>query len=267
MIYSITVFEVITKIAIFTTFWMSTYPLFRTKHILSWQMASLLGSILIWMSFVRDAHLRERGVIRIVPNYGANWLLVNIVILPTLFFGYCMVGRLPVSITDIFFTNGLVSLFFYCRVTIIESWARQGSMLMSGEKEDYHDKAMNRMYGTTDHEWGWFGWPFKYVIEEEEGFFCMNLKQTDEDGEDEDDGGEDEDEDDDGEDEDDDDGGDEDGDEDEDDGGEDEEEEDDGGDEDEDDEDDEDDGDGDEDDGGDNNKNKNNKKCHMRQIM
>ena len=148
-------------------------------------MASLLGSILIWMSFVRDAHLRERGVIRIVPNYGANWLLVNIVFLPFLFFGYCMVGWLPVSITETFFTIGLVSLFFYCRVTIIESWARIGSMLISGEKEDYHDKAMNRMYGTTDHEWVWFGWPFKYVIEEEEGFFCMNLKQT-EDGEDED---------------------------------------------------------------------------------
>ena len=231
MTYSITVFEVITKIAIFTTFWMSTYTLFREKPFLSWQMASLLGSILIWMSFVRDAHLRERGVIRIVPNYGANWLLVNIVFLPFLFFGYCMVGWLPVSITETFFTIGLVSLFFYCRVTIIESWARIGSMLISGEKEDYHDKAMNRMYGTTDHEWGWFGWPFKYVIEEEEGFFCMNLKQT-EDGEDEDeDEGE-------GEGEDDDDSGEE---------------------------DDEDDEDGDE--GENYNKSQNNTKCHMRHIM
>ena len=238
MTYSITVFEVITKIAIFTTFWLSTYELFRPKPLLSWQMASLLGSILIWMSFVRDAHLRERGVIRIVPNYGANWLLVNIVFLPFLFFGYCMVGWLPVSITETFFTIGLVSLFFYCRVTIIESWARIGSMLMSGEKEDYHDKAMNRMYGTTDHEWGWFGWPFKYVIEEEEGFFCMNLKQT-EDGEDEDeDEGE-------GEGEDDDDSGEE------------------------DDEDDEDGDEGDEDgDEGENyNKSQNNTKCHMRHIM
>ena len=113
-------------------------------------------------------------------------------------------------------------------------------MLISGEKEDYHDKAMNRMYGTTDHEWGWFGWPFKYVIEEEEGFFCMNLKQT-EDGEDED---EDEDEGE-GEGEDDDDSGEE------------------------DDEDDEDGDEGDEDgDEGENyNKSQNNTKCHMRHIM
>ena len=238
MTYSITVFEVITKIAIFTTFWLSTYELFRPKPLLSWQMASLLGSILIWMSFVRDAHLRERGVIRIVPNYGANWLLVNIVMLPLLFWGYCMVGWLPISITEAVFTHALVALFYYCRVTIIESWARIGSMQISGEKEDYHDKAMNRMYGTTDHEWGWFGWPFKYVIEEEEGFFCMNLKQTD-DGEDDSEGedGNDEDEDDDDED---------------DDGGYDDEDED------------EDEADDDEDD---NKKNKNNKKCHMRQIM
>ena len=238
MTYSITVFEVITKIAIFTTFWMSTYTLFREKPFLSWQMASLLGSILIWMSFVRDAHLRERGVIRIVPNYGANWLLVNIVMLPLLFWGYCMVGWLPISITEAVFTHALVALFYYCRVTIIESWARIGSMQISGEKEDYHDKAMNRMYGTTDHEWGWFGWPFKYVIEEEEGFFCMNLKQT-EDGEDEDeDEGE-------GEGEDDDDSGEE------------------------DDEDDEDGDEGDEDgDEGENyNKSQNNTKCHMRHIM
>ena len=231
MTYSITVFEVITKIAIFTTFWMSTYTLFREKPFLSWQMASLLGSILIWISFARDAQLRERGVIRIVPNYGANWLLVNIVMLPLLFWGYCMVGRLPISITEAVFTHALVALLFYCRVTIIESWARIGSMLISGEKEDYHDKAMNRMYGTTDHEWGWFGWPFKYVIEEEEGFFCMNLKQT-EDGEDEDeDEGE-------GEGEDDDDSGEE---------------------------DDEDDEDGDE--GENYNKSQNNTKCHMRHIM
>ena len=244
MTYSITVFEVITKIAIFTTFWMSTYTLFREKPFLSWQMASLLGSILIWMSFVRDAHLRERGVIRIVPNYGANWLLVNIVMLPVLFFGYCMVGWLPISITEIFFTHGLVSLFFYCRVQIIESWARTGSMLMSGEKEDYHDKAMNRMYGTTDHEWGWFGWPFKYVIEEEEGFFCMNLKQTEDGEEDGEDDGEDEGE------------GEVEG-EDDDDSGE------------EDDEDDEDGDEGDEDgDEGENyNKSQNNTKCHMRHIM
>ena len=238
MTYSITVFEVITKIAIFTTFWLSTYELFRPKPLLSWQMASLLGSILIWMSFVRDAHLRERGVIRIVPNYGANWLLVNIVMLPLLFWGYCMVGWLPISITEAVFTHALVALFYYCRVTIIESWARIGSMQISGEKEDYHDKAMNRMYGTTDHEWGWFGWPFKYVIEEEEGFFCMNLKQT-EDGEDEDeDEGE-------GEGEDDDDSGEE------------------------DDEDDEDGDEGDEDgDEGENyNKSQNNTKCHMRHIM
>ena len=198
MTYSITVFEVITKIAIFTTFWMSTYTYNETKPFLSWQMASLLGSILIWMSFVRDAHLRERGIIRINPNYGANWLLINIVILPVSFFAYCFVGWFPASITDLIFTNGCVALFFYCRVTIIEVWCRIGSMLISGEKEDYHDKAMNRMYGTTDHEWGWFGWPFKYVIEEEEGFFCMNLKQTEdgeEDGEEEDDSGEDDDED------------------------------------------------------------------------
>ena len=246
MTYSITVFEVITKIAIFTTFWMSTYTLFREKPFLSWQMASLLGSILIWISFARDAQLRERGVIRIVPNYGANWLLVNIVMLPVLFFGYCMVGWLPISITEIFFTHGLVSLFFYCRVQIIESWARTGSMLMSGEKEDYHDKAMNRMYGTTDHEWGWFGWPFKYVIEEEEGFFCMNLKQT-EDGEGED---EDDDDDDSGEE---DDEGDEDGDE----GDEDGDEGDEDGDE----------GDEDGDEGENYNKSQNNTKCHMRHIM
>jgi len=192
MTYSITVFEVITKIAIFTTFWTSTYTYQETKPFLSWQMASLLGSILIWMSFVRDARLRERGIIRYVPNYGACWLFVNIVILPICFFAYCMVGRFPASLTDIFFTNGLVALPTYHTCRIIEGFVRRGW----GEKEDYLDKSMNRMYGTTDHEWGWFGWPFKYVIEEEEGFFCMNLKQTEdgeEDGEEEDeDGGEDE---------------------------------------------------------------------------
>ena len=135
--------EFLTKLAIIATAW-STWK----SELFVFRTAIIFAVVLLLLSFWRDANLRQRGIVRMLPPFGVVWLMSTAGFL-TLTHG---IGWLAESYLmkwhESVMGGSWLAMFVQCIAMMTEAGNRRAFNYLYGWDEGEFDRIQGRSYGT-----------------------------------------------------------------------------------------------------------------------
>lgn len=140
--------ELLTKVAIVVTAW-STW---KSELFVS-RTAIIFAGVLLLLSFLRDANLRVRGIVRMAPTFGSV-CLASVAIFLFLTEGYRWACHLVFMKPEESIMGGCwTALGVQCITMMSEAGTRRAFDYMCGTDEGYFDRIQGRSYSNRQQQW------------------------------------------------------------------------------------------------------------------
>ena len=133
--------ELLTKIAIVGTGWG-----FYHEGLLSFKVSATSVCVGLLLSFGRDQSLRNRGIVRLVPNFGYVWAASMIILLSTLWAVEMLVGTAIISTVRATAIASICAIAYSVYATTCEAAARQVFRWMFSCDEAELDRVTGRSH-------------------------------------------------------------------------------------------------------------------------
>ena len=145
--------ELLTKVAIVGTGWS-----FCREGLLSFKVAAASVCAGLLLSFGRDQNLRNRGIVRLVPNFGYVWAASMILLLSTLWLVEVLIGTAIITSVRATAIASICAIVYSVYATTCEAAARQVFRWMFNCDDGELDRVTGRRedtssYDYSDHEY------------------------------------------------------------------------------------------------------------------
>jgi hypothetical protein len=140
--------ELLTKVAIVGTGWG-----FYGEGLLSFKVAAASVCVGLWLSFYRDQNLRNRGIVRLVPNFGYVWAASMILLHAALWVGEMLSGTAIITSVRATAIASICAIAYSVYATTCEAAARQVFRWMFNCDDGELDRVTGRREDTVsgDH--------------------------------------------------------------------------------------------------------------------
>jgi len=141
--------ELLTKVAIVGTGWG-----FYGEGLLSFKVAAAFVCVGLWLSFYRDQNLRNRGIVRLVPNFGYVWAASMILLLSTLWLVEMLVGTAIITSVRATAIASICAMAYSVFATTCEAAARQVFRWIFSCDDGELDRVTGRREDTATDDYG-----------------------------------------------------------------------------------------------------------------
>ena len=153
--------ELLTKIAIVGTGWG-----FYHEGLLSFKVAAASVCAGLLLSFGRDQNLRNRGIVRLVPNFGYVWAASMILLLSTLWLVQVLVGTAIITSVRATAIASICAMAYSVYATTCEAAARQVFRWMFNCDDGELDRVTGRREDTASYDYNGYEYEDDSDIEE-----------------------------------------------------------------------------------------------------
>jgi len=140
--------ELLTKIAIIGSGWG-----FYREGLLSFKVAAASVCAGLLLSFGRDHNLRNRGIVRLVPNFGYVWAASMILLLSTLWLVEVLVGTAIITSVRATAIASICAVAYSAYATTCEAAARQVFRWIFSCDDGELDRVTGRREDTTSYDY------------------------------------------------------------------------------------------------------------------
>ena len=140
--------QLLTKVAIVGSGWG-----FYREGLLSFKVAAASVCAGLLLSFGRDENLRNRGIVRLVPNFGYVWAASMILLLSTLWAVEMLVGTAIITSVRATAIASICAMAYSVYATTCEAAARQVFRWMFNCDDGELDRVTGRREDTASHDY------------------------------------------------------------------------------------------------------------------